>query len=249
MPDTNTPSPFATATDPPHTARGVVGQFAIAAILGASLMIALAFGLTGLHAPAIALAVAGYGFGITLAMTLLRRGFPHETLGLCNVVTLIRLALVASLLAPLLYHSTPPWGVFAIAATALALDGVDGWLARHAHRTTSFGARFDMEVDAASGLIIALNAWASGAVGAYVVLIGLPRYVFVAASWVLPWLGRPVPERFSRKAVCVLQIAALIALQIPLFPADLGPALVALVAASLLWSFGRDVAWLWRHRA
>ena len=39
------------------------------------------------------------------------------------------------------------------AAAVVALDGVDGWIARRIGRTTVFGARFDMEVDAALMLV------------------------------------------------------------------------------------------------
>ena len=166
---------------------------------------------------------------------------------MCNIVTLVRLALAAALLAPLVGDAAP-WAVFAVALLALALDGVDGWLARRESRVSAFGARFDMEVDSALALILALNAWASGTTGAIVLLIGLPRFAFASAAWALPWLGRPAPERFSRKAVCVLQLGTLIALQLPPVAADLANPVVAVVALALLWSFGRDILWLWRTR-
>jgi hypothetical protein len=105
-----------------------------------------------------------------------------------------------------------------------------------------------MEVDAALSLILALNAWASGAVGAGVVLLGLPRYAYMAAGLVLPWMARPLPERFGRKVICVLQMAVLVALQAPDLGAPLQAALVAGAAVALVWSFGRDVLWLWRTR-
>ncbi len=139
--------------------------------------------------------------------------------------------------------------VFVVAAVALGLDGIDGWLARRDGLSSDFGARFDMEVDSALALILALNAWAAGTAGAIVLLIGLPRYVFALAARVLPWLDRPAPERFSRKLVCVVQIATLIALQPPPVAASVANPVVALVAAALIWSFGKDVLWLWRTRS
>jgi hypothetical protein len=106
-----------------------------------------------------------------------------------------------------------------------------------------------MEVDSALALILAVNAYSAGTAGAIVLLIGIPRYAFVLAGLLLPWLDRPVPERFSRKVVCVVQIATLIFLQLPPVAADLANPVVAVVALSLVWSFGRDVIWLWRNRA
>jgi len=218
-----------------------------AAGLGVALALAAGVALVGFDA-GLGLTVTGYGLGVGLALGLMRRGYPHSTLGLCNLVTLARLALAAALLAPLA-GGAAPWAVFAVAALALALDGIDGWLARREGLTSGFGARFDMEVDSALALILALNAWAAGTAGAIVLLIGLPRYAFAAAALAFPWLDRPAPERFSRKAVCVIQIATLIALQLPPVAASVANPVVAAVAAMLVWSFGRDVLWLWRARS
>lgn len=228
--------------------RRPVARLSLAAAILVPVVVAVAVALVGPHAGAVALAVAGFLTGAGLAAALMRRGYPHERLGMCNVVTLVRLALAAALLVPLL-SAAAPWAVFAVASVALALDGVDGWLARREGRVSTFGARFDVEVDSALALILALNAWAAGTTGAAVLLIGLPRYAFVAAARVSPWLDRDLPERFSRKAVCVLQLGALIALQLPPVTSDLAEPVVLFVAAALLWSFGRDVLWLWRTRA
>jgi hypothetical protein len=76
----------------------------------------------------------------------------------------------------------------------------------------------------------------------------VPRYVFLGAGIVWPWLLRDLPERFSRKAVCVIQLGVLIALQAPILPTGLDLVLGLGAAAALAWSFGVDVAWLWRRR-
>lgn len=222
------------------------GLLRIAGLCGA---VALGAGLA-LVGPdtALWLTVAGFAIGTLLALGLIRRGYPHSSLGLCNLVTMLRLALACTLLAPLAGEAAP-WMVLGVAALALSLDGVDGWLARRDGLSSDFGARFDMEVDSALALILALNAWVSGTAGAIVLLIGLPRYLFAAAAVALPWLDGPLPERFSRKVVCVAQIATLIALQLPPLAASVANPVVAVVAAALAWSFGRDVLWLWRARS
>ncbi|MEE4362109.1 MAG: CDP-alcohol phosphatidyltransferase family protein [Pseudomonadales bacterium] len=227
--------------------RGPVARLGVAALAGAPVVAALATVLVGTSPTAVGLAVGGYLVAAGLAVALMRRGYPHGALGLCNLVTLARLGLTAALLAPLLGVASG-WAVLAAALVAFALDGVDGWLARREGRVSEFGARFDMEVDAALGLILALNAWAAGTVGPTVLLLGLPRYVFIAAARVLPWMARPLPERFGRKTVCVVQIAALIALQAPVVGGPVAAALVAVAATALAWSFGRDLWWLWQRR-
>jgi phosphatidylglycerophosphate synthase len=195
-----------------------------------------------------ALASAGYALGLGLTLTLFRRGFPHPTLGACNVVTLARLALTAALLAPLAGGTAPPMAIVTLAALALSLDGLDGWLARRTAWVSDFGARFDMEVDSGLALVLALNAWTAGMAGLAVLLLGLPRYLFAAALLVFPWLNRPLPDRFSRKAVCVAQIAGLMALQLPVFAGLPAQMIVAAILVALVWSFGRDLVWLWRAK-
>ncbi len=221
-------------------------QFLRASAAGVVLVLAAGLALVGIDA-ALWLALAGYGLGVGLVLVLLRRGYPHGRLGLCNRVTLARLALTAALLAPLVGPASA-WVVPAIAVLALSLDGVDGWLARREDLCSEFGARFDMEVDSALALILALNALVAGTAGWVVLLIGLPRYAFAAAGLAFPWLEGALPERFSRKAVCVAQIATLIALQVPLVPTEVANPVVAAVALALIWSFGKDILWLRQSR-
>lgn len=223
--------------------RGPALQLGAAALAAAPGVAVLALALSGPAPGSIASAVAGHLAASGLAISSMQRGYPHPSLGACNLVTLIRLALTCALLAPLV-AGVSGWAVLAVALLALCLDGLDGWLARRRGQVSDFGARFDMEVDAALGLILALNAWAAGTVGAAVLLLGLPRYAFLLAGRALPWLAAPLPERFGRKVVCVLQIGALIVLQIPVLPEAVATAVVALTAAALAWSFGRDVLWL-----
>ena len=176
--------------------------------------------------------------------------YPHARFGGCNAVTLIRAGLVSVLLAPLagpdLATSQMGWLLLGISIVSLSLDGVDGWLARKSGLVSAFGARFDMEVDAAFAAVLCVLALALDKAGLWLLALGFMRYAFVAAALVWPWLLNPLPERFSRKVVCVLQIAALIALLAPVVqpPVSQGVALVALLA--LIWSFAIDILGLAR---
>ena len=225
-------------------------RFAVLAVGGLGALALLVNGVfAGWSVVALCGAAVVQAAGSGLAWRALRRGYPHPALGWCNVVTLLRMVLASALLVPLAAPTQVGWSVFAIASVALALDGVDGWLARRGRLVSAFGARFDMEVDAGLALVLALNGAVHGGAGWMVVMLGLPRYVFWAAGFVLPWLGGDLPERFSRKAVCVIQIGVLIAVQAPIVPAPLAHLLVSLAAGGLAWSFGRDILWLWQRRA
>lgn len=227
-------------TDTAGITPGVSVQFASVGLVGAVLGSALAWALvadvgavlTGLALHAVVMAVALIG---------LTTGFPHRVIGLCNVATTARLMLVAVLLSALVAPVAPPWAVFTVALVAFALDGLDGWLARREGRASAFGARFDMEVDSLLALVLALLAWQSGSVGVYVILLGLPRYAFWVAQFPFPWLNGALPERFSRKVVCVVQIAVLIVALFPGVPAWLASLCVGGAALALIWSFWSDI--------
>lgn len=173
--------------------------------------------------------------------------FPHAILGYCNFVTLSRLVIVAVLFAALLDGHPPSWTTLGLSIGALTLDGVDGWLARKQDLESDFGARFDVEVDAAFALLLAVFAAVHGAAGLYVILLGFPYYLFGAAKIFLPWLDRTLPNKFSRKTICVFQIGALITLQVPFFAAGQLDLLIGAVTVALIWSFGTDTLWLWRN--
>lgn len=203
--------------------------------------------------PAAGLVLAGTSFAAATALfaVLLSHRHPHSRLGAANVVTVVRMAIVALLLG-LLPASGPLSNVVVVLTVgagtlALALDGVDGFLARRQGTASPFGASFDMEVDAAFGLVLALLAM-HGPAGALALLLGLPRYLFAIAAVVAPWLNGPLDERYSRKVVCVVQLIALLTLQLPFLPPAVAVALVAATGLSLAWSFGVDVRALWRRR-
>ena len=194
------------------------------------------------------IAVGLYGLALGAALAGLRKTYPHPAIGTCNVVTIVRLTLTCALIAALLSPSPAPWAVFAVAGTAFLLDGLDGWLARREGYASTFGARFDVEVDSALALVLALYAYQHADLGAYVILLGLPRYAFVAAQFRFEWLNGALPERFSRKVVCVLQISVLILVLLPSMSAAFANTAAAFAALALIWSFGLDIRWLWMAR-
>lgn len=171
---------------------------------------------------------------------------PRTTLGPANRVTLGRAVLVAlvagALAAPGWAQQHATW-LAAVAGIALALDGVDGWVARRWRCASAFGARFDMELDAFLILVLCAHLVAMGKAGSWVLAIGAMRYGFVAAMRVWPWLDGPLPESGRRKLVCVLQVASLLLCLLPVVDAPSAAALLALALGLLAWSFAVDVRW------
>lgn len=123
---------------------------------------------------------------------------------------------------------------------------MDGKVARRTGSSTALGARFDMEVDAF--LILVLSVYVSTQLGPWVLLIGGMRYAFVAAARFMPWLNAALPPSTGRKTVAALQGVALLIAGAQILPYAATLATVVLALGSLVWSFGRDIGWLWRNR-
>jgi phosphatidylglycerophosphate synthase len=203
----------------------------------------------------VGLSEAGWVVGVTCGLIMtaaLARGIlryrPHRV-GPADWVTLARATLavgVAALVADSFDDPAHVTMLITLSAVALALDAVDGWVARRSKTASKLGARFDGEVDAF--LILVLSVYVARSTGAWVLAIGAARYAFFAAGWLLPWMRDPLPPRYWRKVVAatqgvVLTIAAAEVLSVALTQAALVGAL-----ALLCESFGRDVWWLWAHR-
>ncbi|HJV15204.1 MAG TPA: CDP-alcohol phosphatidyltransferase family protein [Propionibacteriaceae bacterium] len=132
----------------------------------------------------------------------------------------------------------------------LTLDGVDGWVARARGEASAFGARFDVETDAAMLIVLSVAVAALGIAGWWVLAIGAMRYAYVATSLVVPALRTPLPYHYSGKVIAVLQAVALLAaLAYGLtHGAHWVPTTFLLAALALLcWSFGRSVIWQLRQ--
>ena len=229
------------AATPAAPARGPMTGLAAQLLLLALLTATLGLTPAGL--------VAGGLYGLVLcgllAAGLQRAGMRR--MGAANVVTFSRAILVGGVTALVVTSFTHPVGtpvLVVVAGVALALDGVDGQVARRTGCTSALGARFDMEIDAF--LILVLSVYAGDRFGWWTVALGAYRYAFVAASWALPWMTAALPPRFSRKVVAALQGIVLALVTANLLPYGLALAALAIALASLTWSFGRDTVWLYR---
>jgi phosphatidylglycerophosphate synthase len=230
-------------------AVGLTTQVAVLAVLASGVGLGSVGWLTGV----------AYAIVVWATLTLAVRRAALRTFGAANWVTLARAILVGgvtALVTNLVVTGVQAGGLhrpgtamvilIALSAVALALDGVDGQVARRTGTTSALGARFDMEVDAF--LILVLSVFVAEQFGPWVLAIGAMRYAFVAAAWALPWLKGDLPPRLSRKAVAALQGIILVVAATGLLPTWATVGVVALALASLCWSFGRDVRWLWRTR-
>jgi len=112
---------------------------------------------------------------------------------------------------------------------------------------SGFGARFDMETDAAFVAVLSLLAWQFGKVGAWVLLSGMMRYLFAVAALLWPLLRRPLPSTYRGKTIAVFQMIALIVAIAPMSRTSFAVTVAAAALIALIFSFSLDVVWLLRQ--
>ena len=196
--------------------------------------------------------IVGLGSACVLAVSAARRSRVDGvvTLGPADLVTLTRAVLacgVAALVAESLVTGNEVGGALVpLAVVALVLDLVDGRVARRTQTASAYGARLDGEADAF--LILVLSVHVASSAGTWVLAMGIVRYAYAVATWVLPWMQHPLPPRYWRKVVAAFVGTVLVVAASGHAPDTVTYA--ALVAAGLLLaeSFGWDVVWLWRRR-
>jgi phosphatidylglycerophosphate synthase len=195
--------------------------------------------------------LTGVAYGAVMCAAL-GRGLHRSgsrALGPADYVTMARATLVggvAALTVDSFVRPAPVGVLVALVVVALVLDGVDGQVARRTGTVSALGARFDMEVDAS--LLMVLSLYVARPVGGWVLTIGLMRYAFVAAMWLMPWMRRTLPPRYWRKVVAASQGVALVSATAGVLPSPVVTATLIASLALLVESFGRDVGWLWLRR-
>lgn len=193
-----------------------------------------------------ALAVGAAGF----------RGFVRrEPWSAADDVTALRLSLIllVLLLVADRFGQLFSWPLVLLVSTALALDGVDGAVARRGAPTRA-GAKFDERCDALLVLILSVALvpiW-----GWWCLLPGVMHYAFRATGKLRTRWQADLPPRLSRKVIAVLQGVLLTASASPLSDASHSPlgaaapwfgiGCAAVAVGLLLLSFGRDIVYLER---
>jgi phosphatidylglycerophosphate synthase len=223
-----------------ETVVGTLATPGLLSILSVTAGLGVAGWVTGL--------VAGWGVTALLAAARVRSAQPVTSPA--DWVTLSRAVLaagIASLVADSFVRPAPVTALVVLASVALALDAVDGQMARRTATASRVGARFDAEVG--SFLILLLSVAVSRDYGGWVLAIGAARYALLAAGWVLPWLAAPLPPRYWRRVVAAVQGIVLTVAVSGLLPRPVGMITVGVALVLLAESFGRDVIWLYRAGA
>jgi phosphatidylglycerophosphate synthase len=184
---------------------------------------------------------AGASFAALAYRERLRHALLKPYGGYANQLTALRLALV--LTAAALMSDLPKSWLWVLLAANVAVDVVDGFVARRANQVSVFGAVFDREVDAVFVLTAYVYFFAVENLPAVVLLPGLLPYAYrLATGWRVGRAAADHRERFApflagaNFAVLLVAIGA---------PAELMPGIVSLSAALVVLSFSMSFASLY----
>jgi CDP-diacylglycerol--glycerol-3-phosphate 3-phosphatidyltransferase len=166
-------------------------------------------------------------------------------IGLANAVTLVRGTLYAVVAG---FALVPPatgldWVPAVAYGVGVALDGLDGTIARTVGRETAVGERLDMAFDTFGFVAAPLVAVAWGALPAWYLSLSAARYVYCGG---LAWRrhrGRPLfgpPDSDVGRYLAGVQMLFLTAALAPMVPRSVSFALAPVVLAPSLAVFARD---------
>jgi len=233
--------------------RSSIRQVSVDILLSATLLFCATVSLAAAAATGLELGTdylwrSGIGFlvAVSIIWLLAIRASEFRRFGAANRITLLRVALLSLVAAAAIEVPTDElsWAIVGVVTVALILDGFDGHVARRTRTSSTFGARFDMETDAALIMVLSVLCWQFGKAGIWILAAGGMRYGFVLASRAWPWMRLSLPHSRRRQAVCILQSAGLLGVISPLVPY---PASQVLAAGTLLMlgaSFLIDIHWL-----
>ena len=124
---------------------------------------------------------------------------------LASAITAGRTAMLCAALA-----FAPEHGALIAGATLVnfTLDGLDGWVARRFDQVSDFGARFDMESDSHTVLLLDLWLVVQAGFPAWVLIAGVMRYAIVLCRFVAgPRVHKERRSRFSRWVFSLLVVS------------------------------------------
>ena len=175
-----------TSRTPAHAGTVRAVQVGLISAMTAELLLLAALAVT------VGLSTTGWAVGIAscvITNAALAVGFAHyrsDRLGPAEWVTLTRATLavgIAALVADSFEQPASVTTLVTLSFLALALDAVDGYVARRTGTASALGAKFDGEVDAF--LILVLSVYVASTIGPWVIVFGAARYLYAVGEWVL----------------------------------------------------------------
>jgi CDP-diacylglycerol--glycerol-3-phosphate 3-phosphatidyltransferase len=169
----------------------------------------------------------------------------HRSLGLPNLVTLGRGALLAGIagFATLTPRPEIAWLPAVLYGTACGMDLLDGFLARRSERTTLLGAKLDLAIDTTGFLVAPVVGVLWHQLPVWYLSLSAARYLFKLGCWLRRRRGKPVfdlPPSRARRPLAGIQMGFITVALVPIVPLSTVRPVAAVVLAASLAVFVRD---------
>ncbi len=134
--------------------------------------------------------------------------------GYANWTTFLRLVLIAAILC--LEADLSNRMLFLLLGFAIALDGLDGWLARRFNQVSAWGGLFDKEVDSFLVASMATLLYLRFQFPVAILLIGLLHYWYELLLYLLAWQDlKTPPNPIGKYVAAALFVSLLLAIILP----------------------------------
>ncbi|MEM9549074.1 MAG: CDP-alcohol phosphatidyltransferase family protein [Cyclobacteriaceae bacterium] len=155
--------------------------------------------------------------------------------GYANWVTCFRLLLLFTL--GFLLEVLSNYVLFSLFAFAIALDGLDGFLARKFKHHSDFGARIDMETDAFLVMLLTLHHVLEQTIPQWILLPGLMRFFVGILTYFVEF--REGTSKMFRPTIAVIFFVSLLLAFV--LPNDWTYYLISMAGVLILLSFGLEI--------
>lgn len=174
-----------------------------------------------------------------------RPGELYKTLGIANLLTVTRGGAFAAVAGFALVEPARAlaWLPAVCYGIGVALDGLDGIVARTVDRTTVLGRKLDLAFDTLGFFLAPVVGVLWGRLPVWYLSLAVARYAFKFACWGRSIRGLPVgtlPESPLRRRLAGLQMVFLTVALAPLLPADTVYSVAPVALLPSLLVFGRD---------
>ena len=187
-----------------------------------------------------------------LLVSIAMRRYNLQNVNLANYVTYLRLVIMITLLVLILFRSDVDNMYYSLhiilfSFLVFIMDWLDGYVARKLKQITDFGFLFDQEVDNVFLFILVLSITLNNSELYFLWLIPLLRYIFLLMKSVFVWMRSELYDSMRRKSICAVTTFLLIVCNLEFLSFFLIELLSIISISIIVFSFMKDILWLYRR--
>lgn len=162
--------------------------------------------------------------------------FTPIGIGWANIITIGRF--MALIILTLTFQHLSDVTLFSCFLIIIALDGLDGYLARRLEQTSVHGERLDAEADAQLVMLLSWIHFSKDTIDWWILLPGGMRYLYHLLFFWIPASNFP-PKRFRATIAVIFFLSLALAF---ILPKNMAHQLLLVAGALIIFSFGLSLA-------